>query len=87
MKSEQPMSGRQIYDDLDKDLPNGLKRDVLVGMATERALHTARDAGVEVIRVLEVANGRTITVMSADLRPARLTLFVEAGVVMGASFG
>jgi hypothetical protein len=56
-------------------------------MATERALHTARDAGVEVIRVLEVANGRTITVMSADLRPARLTLFVEAGVVMGASFG
>lgn len=73
--------------DLGKDLPSGLKRDVLVGMATDQALQTARDAGVVVIRVLEVANGMTITPMTMDLRPDRLSLLVEAGVVVGTSFG
>jgi hypothetical protein len=72
---------------LDRDLPNGLGREVLVGMTPDRALKMARDAGVTDIRVLESVNGLTITPMIMDLRPARLSLYVEAGVVVGASFG
>jgi hypothetical protein len=71
----------------DRDLPNGFGRELLVGMTTERALEIARDAGVAEIRVIQTIDGLTITPMNMDLWPARLRLFVEAGVVVGASFG
>jgi hypothetical protein len=77
----------RVHVELNRDLPNGLGRDVLVGMTTDQALQAARDAGVEVIRVLDTVNGVSITPMTMDLSPARLSLRVEAGVVLGASFG
>jgi hypothetical protein len=56
---------------------------VYVGLARDDAIAAARDAGVELLRVVDVGSP---TAMTADYRPARLNLQVKDGIVIGAGY-
>ncbi len=56
---------------------------VYVGLARDEAIAAARDAGVELLRVVEVGSH---TATTADYRTARLNLQVKDGIVIGAGF-
>jgi hypothetical protein len=76
-------------DPADDRLIGGLFVEVpdVVGMTAEDARDSAVARGVEDVRVLDSVSGVTITPMNMDLRPNRLTLVVEDGIVVTARFG
>ena len=59
--------------------------DVL-GMTAEQATQLATEHGVEVIRVLQSADGVTIDRMTMDRNPPRLNLIVKDGIVVRVGF-
>jgi hypothetical protein len=56
--------------------------DFYVGLSRAAALDAARTAGIEPVRVFEIAGGSYTT----DLRPQRLDLLIEDDVVVAAGF-
>ena len=73
----------------DDSLPGGfgVTFPELVGLTTHQATEEATEQGIETIRVLESVNGMTVTPMTMDWSPTRLSLIVDGGVVVQAVFG
>jgi hypothetical protein len=73
----------------DDRLVRGFGADVpdLVGKNVNDATETAAARGIDNVRVLDSIAGVTITPMTMDWSPTRLTLVSEKGIVVRASFG
>jgi hypothetical protein len=65
----------------------GVEVPDLVGKTSKEATDAAVARGVENFRVLDSVGGVTITPMSMDWNPARLTITIEDGIVVSAIFG
>ncbi len=58
----------------------------LIGLAPDAAVSAAEVKGVTRIRVIEIANGKTVGMIDMMLAPTRLDLFHQGGRVVYACF-